>query len=219
MKNRIVTGWLCIGVGVVASHAAQPAAEQSKPASFPTPLSAQLPYDVDRRALASLDRDTQVPEAQRLFDIFAWQCLIALNWPASADGTADTSKTMADNKSPRVWMGWKNNEDVFRPDGQKPTPWDAREAVQQKEHYMWRFSKMLNERRSPENILHESVQAFTGPLVDQNGLFVRYESYINRPMFTYILENELYNQEGQIEFVATSAKQIQFPANDDSGSK
>ncbi|MDB5313820.1 MAG: hypothetical protein JWO38_8022 [Gemmataceae bacterium] len=182
------------------------------PRRFPAPLSPDLPYDVDVPALKALDRDKQVPEAQRLFDTFAWQAFIALNWPAGEDGAADRAKTMADAAAKRVWMGWRKNDTVYLPGGEPPAPWDPRAALNE-ERVLWRFSKMLNEKRSPENILTDSVQAFTGPLVDQNGVFVRYESYINRPEFDYIVENELYNQDGQIKFVAEKGQPIRFPAN------
>jgi hypothetical protein len=72
---------------------------------------------------------------------------------------------------------------------------------------------MLDESRSPLNELTETVQAFTGPLVDQNAAFVRYESYMNRAQFDYIVENELYNQEGQIEFTTVKGRAIEFPQN------
>lgn len=180
---------------------------------FPKPLSPDLPYDVDVETLAKLDRDNQIPEAQRLFDTFAWQAFIALNWPATADGEPDKAKSMKDNTANRVWMSWRRNDTVFLPNGEKPKPWNSHLALAEKDHFLWRFSKMLNERRSPENALTDFVQAFTGPLVDQNGVFVRYESYINKPQFDYIVEHELYNQEGQVEFIAKKGNKVQFPTN------
>lgn len=181
-------------------------------ADFPRPLALDLPYDVDLDALRALNRDQQIPEAQRLFDIFAWQCFIALNWPAAADGSPDRNKTIADVTSPRVWMSWRTNDSVFLPDGSRPEPWNPMAVLSQPEHYLWRFSKMLNESRQEVNELSASTQAFTGPLVDQNGVFVRYESYLNGPQFDYIVKNELYNQDGQVAF-AQQGKRIEFPAN------
>lgn len=180
---------------------------------FPTPLSSNLPYDVDVVALSQLDRDNQIPEAQRLFDIFSWQAFIALNWPSLPDGQPDNTKNMGENNALRVWMGWRTNDSVYKPDGSRPDPWNPEKALAEKEHVLWRSSKMIDESRSPVNELSDSMQAFTGPLVDQNGVFVRYESYINKVEFDYIVTNELYNQEGQIEFVATKGQEISFPAN------
>jgi hypothetical protein len=175
-------------------------------------LSPDLPYDIDVEALGKLNRDSQVPEAQRLFDTFAWQAFLALNWPANESGRPDRSKTLKDNTTKRVWMSWRRNDTLFLPNGEQPAPWDARTHLREK-RYLWRFSKMLNERTSPENTLTDSVQAFTGPLVDQNGIFVRYESYLNKTQFEYIVENQLYNQEGQVRFVVEKGNLIRFPAN------
>jgi hypothetical protein len=148
-----------------------------------------------------------------LFDAFAWQALIALNYPANPDGTPNRAAGLKDNASPRVWMSWRPNETVYLTDGGTPEPWNAVKQAAPGERFMWRFSKMLDESRSAVNELSESMQAFTGPLVDQNGALVRYESYINEPAFSYILQNQLYNQEGQYEFVARKAQEIAFPQN------
>lgn len=198
---------------VAVSLEANNPAKEVESGAKPFALSPDLPYDVDVAALSKLDRNKQIPEAQRLFDEFAWQAFIALNWPADANGGPDRTKTLKDNSSKRVWMSWRRNDTVFLPNGERPEPWDPKRTLAEKEHFLWRSSKMLNERRSPENALTDFVQAFTAPLIDQNGVFVRYESYINRVQFDYIVENELYNQEGQIGFVATRGQKIQFPAN------
>jgi hypothetical protein len=43
----------------------------------------------------------------------------------------------------------------------------------------------------------QNFQAFSGPLVDQNGKWVRYQILVNREEFEYIFENELYSQDGR----------------------
>jgi hypothetical protein len=187
---------------------------RSRAPAFPTPLSPVLPFDVDVATLQRLDRQNQIPEAQRLFDIFAWRAFIALAWPARPDGRPDTGRNLSDATSPRVWMAWRGNDSIFKPDGSKPDPWDGAAALRASgSAVMWRSSKMINESRSRANELSDSMQAFTGPLVDQNGVFVRYESLLNETQFDYIVENQLYNQEGQIEFVATRGQRIAFPAD------
>lgn len=199
---------LLIATAVQSANAAEHAT------AYPAPLSPQLPYDVDVAALRRLDRFEQIPEAQRLFDIFAWRAFVALSWPARADGSPDTSKSLADATSPRVWMGWRGNDTVFLPDGSKPEPWNAAAALRANAvPTLWRHTKMLDESRTASAELSDSMQAFTGPLVDQNGVFVRYESLINEAQFKYLFDNALYNQEGQIDFVATRGKPIEFPAN------
>lgn len=174
-------------------------------------ISAQLPYDVDVERLRRLNRDEQIPEAQRLFDAFAWQLFLALNWPARPDGMPDPTKTLSDASTPRVWMAWRSNETIFRPQGARPEPWDARHQISPSQHFLWRFSKMMDESRSPINELSESMQAFTGPLVDQNGALVRYESYVNQAQFDYIVQNELTTRKVSLSSLAAKAAASTFP--------
>nr|HML31116.1 hypothetical protein [Hyphomicrobium sp.] len=175
-------------------------------------LSPDIPYDVDLVKLGQLDRVSQIPEAQRLFDTFAWECFVALNWPATADGAPDTLKTIADTAMPRVWEGWRSNDSIFLSDGARPRPWTSDQAATNSNHVMWRFAKMLDESRDALNELTESTQAFTGPLVDQDGAFVRYESYVNKTEFDYIVQNGLFSQDGQVAF-SQRGGQVSFPAN------
>lgn len=57
----------------------------------------------------------------------------------------------------------------------------------------------------------QTEQAFdNGPLVDRQGHYVRLEILINKPMFDYILDNELYSIEGQKQF-SVAGKNISFP--------
>jgi hypothetical protein len=51
-------------------------------------------------------------------------------------------------------------------------------------------------------------QAQAGPLIDQNGSYVRYEIAINEPMYNYIRDNRLSNQKGLDAF-----GQINFPSS------
>ena len=57
-------------------------------------------------------------------------------------------------------------------------------------------------------MLDESGEPFqTGPLIDQNGQYTRYEILTNKSMFEYIVDNDLYNQQGQKAF----KKDADFP--------
>jgi hypothetical protein len=60
-------------------------------------------------------------------------------------------------------------------------------------------------------LLDESLQAFTGPMIDQNGKWVRYQEALNPIEYDYVVENKLYNLEGQAAY--TSHHKISFPAN------
>lgn len=172
-------------------------------------ITSTLPLDVDLEALSTLNIETDLPVAQRLFDEFAWQSFIALNWPATTDGQADLTKTIADNSAPRVWEYYRESSTIFLPDGSAPEAWG--QQIDPAQRTLVQTSKINNTNHPTGQLLDESLQAFTGPLVDQNGNWVYYEVLMNETEFNYILTNELYNQEGQALFTADNI--IDFPAN------
>ncbi len=67
---------------------------------------------------------------QRSSDLFSWQMLIALNWPAKAgqSGVPDTEKKLG-AAGMRVWETWRDTGDVFRKDAKgnplPPIAWNA----------------------------------------------------------------------------------------------
>lgn len=149
--------------------------------------------------------DRNLPAAQRLFDITAWKAFVALNWAARSDGEPDSSKDFADSTTPRVWEHWKQNSAIFLPNGEKPSPWADRTASESLDRFKagWRMDTTVDQGK----------QAFSGPLIDQNGKWVHYISLVNREEFNYIVNNKLYNQECQAVFLRNH--QISFPENDD----
>lgn len=50
----------------------------------------------------------------------------------------------------------------------------------------------------------------TGPLIDQNGQYARFEIVMNRPMFEFIVTNQLYHVKGQEDYLQQH-KRIVFP--------
>jgi hypothetical protein len=185
---------------------------------FPKALSSDLPYDIEPDKLAgALGQDLQlakaqpfseelrVPRSQRLFDIFAWRAFISLNWPADRSGKADNNKTIAD-AGPRVWEFWIEPSQIFKLDGSDPEPWPK--SVQEASRPL----KRTKAAWTPTVRADQNLQAFSGPLIDQNGKWVRYQVKINREEYDYIVENHLYNLDGQIEF--SREKTANFPASD-----
>jgi hypothetical protein len=191
----------------------------------------QLPYDVDTGALRKLSDspdageppysipDSNVPAAQRLFDVFAWQSFLALNWPATSDGAPDPTKTIADATAPRVWESYVDVALVYKENGAAPDPWQKASLQSESGHTFWMEGMGIG--RPPEDpalgsirtpVLDESLQAFTGPLIDQSGKWVRYEAAMNDVEFDYVVENKLYNLEGQEAY--TSRHAIAFPVGD-----
>lgn len=198
---------------------------------YPLPFDSRLPYDVNLAALRKLSTmpdkpappykipEDNLPAAQRWFDIFSWQAFLALNWPALPSGEPDNAKGLADAVTPRVWEYYVDVAQVFKADGEQPGKWESlsREAAARRVFWMsgLGLGKPASEGKSTEHIrdplLDESIQAFTGPLVDQNGKWVRYQVVFNRTEFDYLVENELYNLDGQIAF--TGRQKVSFPSN------
>ena len=197
MKVRNVFMFLnVLGLGCFAIHPTQ-AAEVSKSMY-------ELPHDVNNDLLKNYVKDGNIPSAQRLFDNFSWQTFIALNWPANPKtGKAEPEKKIGNGSAPLVWEFYRQASSIFLPDGAKPASWEAG------------LSKMTGEK-NPDitQLLDESLQAFKGPLVDQNGKWVRYNVVVNKTEFDYLYANELYNLDGQAAY--TNKHIVDFPVNTDS---
>ncbi len=213
------------------------AAAPSAPAydlNFPLPLSSSLPYDVNVAALRALSDtpdqpnppytipEANIPPAQRWFDIFAWQAFLALNWPALPDGQPNNALSLSDSKTPRVWEYYVDAGLVYRKDGAPPPPWkDAVTASQDKTFWMSGMSigTPADKKNAGDGDYiipvigggSGSLQAFTGPMIDQQGKWVRYQAAMNDVEFNFLVENKLYNLEGQVAY--TAKNQIVFPAN------
>lgn len=173
-------------------------------------LSPVIPREITAKPPFSLE------SLQHDFDVFSWQSFIALNWPANPDGTPNTNLTIGQNQSsPTVWQMWKSSREVFLPNGAKPNAWGEVENIPlvcknlTEEDLKKGVIKLSQVGKTP-NVLDESGEPFqTGPLIDQNGQYTRYEILINESMFNYIVENKLYNQEGQEAF----RKDADFPSS------
>jgi hypothetical protein len=184
--------------------------------NFPLPLSSALPFDVDIRTVRQLTAENRIPQATRLFDIFAWQTFLALNWPATRDGIPDAGKGLNNITDPRVYEFWRESRTVFRLDADKPEGWKASQywnatARAADNHEAPTPQLWMNKIADEAHYVDENLQAFTGPLIDQNGHWVRYEVLMNNTEFDYIYQNGLYNLEGQAAF--TAQHPIDFPAD------
>lgn len=209
---RLLVGVVCVlsmtSVCFAQSSSSSPATSPRR--SFPLPFSADLPYDVDVPTVQHLDRTGRVLDAQREFDILAWQSFIALNWPADGAGKPASGKTISDATSDRIWSYWRPANTVFLPDGVRPTPWVIGAALADttvlfRNKAAWRQHIDAN----------ENFQAFSGPLVDQNGKWVRYQVLVNHEEFDYIFQNRLYSLDGQVAFSQRpDDNQIVFPVDD-----
>lgn len=203
--NRIFPSWLSLvvsAVGITGCAANKP--------GLPTQLSSTLPYDVDIQKVQALDSEGKIVDAQREFDTLAWRAFTALNWPANDQGAPDESKTLADVTSPRVWQSWRLASSIFLPNGEKPQPWGmGGTALGTPSLFRTKAAWRQHTTSADENL-----EAFSGPLVDQNGKWVRYEVLVNREEFDYLVDNELYSQDGQVAFSQrATGNQTDFPVN------
>jgi hypothetical protein len=181
---------------------------------------------------SQLPGDASVPFSapfadQCAVDQFAWQNFIALNWPAASfdpndsskvsRGLPDTTRMIGDGTgdSQAVWEMYQPNSYVFAINANgslnppaigiegwqtATTPPSACGGKAQKSLVLTAISKAVDEPAGLE-------QAFSGPLVDQNGYYARYEVLLNFDAYNYIVSNHLYDTTQQ-------NIQINFPAGD-----
>lgn len=162
----------------------------------PALLSSGLPCAVTVAPPFDLDH------LQHEFDYYSWLTFIALNVPTGAPA----------NPGSPVWEQWKDLSEVMLPGGAVPSPWGARDtppAACQAAGAGAGADVMRMVGKLPDLLtLSPTSQPFNdGPLIDQDGKYVRYQILVNRPMFEYILEHKLYSRSGQVAF----ADPIVFP--------
>ena len=158
--------------------------------------------------------DGSLEGLQRDFDRLSWATFIALNWPATADGEPDKTKVIGqDGDNPTVWEAYKETTEIFLPGGRRPSDWgtpptppdDWPEAC--KDQYQPGDRLLVQISKVPNAVLTQAAQPFnTGPLIDQNGRYARFEILVNRPMFQTILDGQLYSKKGQ-----EGVKKVVFP--------
>ena len=177
-------------------------------ATTPLPvISPVIPADAQFHEPFSLE------SLQHDFDVFSWESFIALNWPAASVGVADTSVNIGQKPgAATVWQTYKESRDIFLPDGATPPPWGK--DLPPPSVCGDQDLPVLNQiAKVPNNVLDESAEPFqTGPLVDQNGQYTRFEILTNDVMFNYIAEKNLYSKSGQEAF----ATEADFPFGTDS---
>lgn len=224
-----------LALGGQGSGGAKPAATKAPPGgpnpTVPPTVTAQMaiiPPDIPKGAILG----------QNTFDFFSWQEFIALNWPAdprNCVAKVSGGTTILNGTGPRVWETYLTDGEVFVPPGQQPSPWCPQvnaaaanaslarrpEAVQKlaAESGVRRF---LSARSKFSPALAHTfpgvLEAFGGPLVDQNGRFVRYEVHLNKDEYDYLINPSrgtptpgvnLWSKSGQ----ALYAPAISFPVS------
>lgn len=190
-----------------ASPPSPPLVAATKTVTAATPgiqLSPTIPADVTASGstLAAL---------QPGFDVFSWNSFIAVSWPPGPGGGGDPTRQpgagpTGDNLT--VWEGWRSAPEVFLPGGKTPS-WDGPVEIPAacKAQYQTGMKVLQQVGKTPD-LLTAATQAFsTGPLVDQNRAYTRFQVVLNRGMFDYILGNTLYSKAGQQAFTGP----VKFP--------
>ncbi|TYL98427.1 hypothetical protein FXB40_05655 [Bradyrhizobium rifense] len=208
-------------------------------ASFPgfaPALTPDMPGDVDIALKQRLERAQEFSKVQREFDLNAWQMFLALNWPTNDQGQS-APRIEDTGFGPPHWTLWHDSSSIFQAKGAVPE--SCGKPPQQRQFVLSRnlaapVSAGLPAFRGPNeaSVASRSTrflgvisavgelnvsklggdiqQAFTGPLIDQNGNFVFYEIMIDPNEVNYLCDNKLYNINGQVAF-STSGGKVDMP--------
>jgi hypothetical protein len=241
MKCKIPAFLSACAIGFLSGASLSAAAQTpSYLASFPnfeahlTPQ--QLPGDVDVALEQKLQSEKKRAEVQRLFDLWAWQAFISLNWPTDSQGKALPN---AKSPVPPAWTLWTESPDLFLKGGARPAFCDTppqqralsliRNPVASLIRGLAPFKLPADfDKRAIRLLANNSAvgehsalvptddikQAFSGPIIDQNGDYVFYEILVNKNEVDYICENSLYSIKGQETF-ATTHSVVDLPAGVD----
>jgi hypothetical protein len=165
-------------------------------------LSPVLPFDV------TITGDKLETTILHDFDLFSWQSFIALSW-----STDDSEMIGINGDNSTKWETWKNAYDIFLENGETPQPWGT--PGQYPSSCTDSNGRLLIQVGKTPDLLTASEQPFkTGPLIDQNGLYTRFEIVVNQEMFNYIYNNDLYSFDGQGAF----NQNAEFPSGDNADS-
>jgi hypothetical protein len=207
-------------------------------APIPTP---PFPGDVDTKLKKKYDDAKQFAEVQRLFDLDAWQMFLALNWPTNGQG--QPAALITDYKfGPPHWTLWQTSSQIYRSDGKRPVacgpaPNAALEATAQRPAPLLRGLPLMAKPANvdPRSVLllgnlsavgnisivdlseghGETNQAFSGPLIDQNGNFVHFDIALDPHEVSYICETGIYTINGQEDFSKKNNSTLTFPSGTD----
>lgn len=130
------------------------------------------------------------------FDDYSWRAFVAMVWPAAKGqrGVADARLT-AGAPGPRVFETFKSLWEVFHNDGSAPAAdFNGYEPPGQNTcKAVTSFgSLLLASFNGLDDIGQAGIGELTGPLVAQNGRYVRYQTLYNRVAYDYIVSNRFY---------------------------
>lgn len=217
MDRRLVV--LAAAFALLAGRAASPVAAQGTPPLNPVVSTCNLTNDATAITAALLGSGLpcqamfpkKVPiellPLQRGFDYYSWLTFLALNAPAA--GGVIGSGRGAGGDAPTVWEQWQGLASVMLPGGATPPPFGTSvpppticPAAAKGEPIFEMISK------APPTLQISGEPLNSGPLIDQNGAYARFEILVNQPMYGYIVRNKLYSKQQQLNFTGP----VIFPA-------
>jgi hypothetical protein len=130
------------------------------------------------------------------FDDFAWREFVAMVWPAATGhrGVADTRKPLG-AAGPLVFETLKSIWEVFHEDGSAPV--SDFEVYDNAAHNACRVKPQFGDLvlasfSGIDDIGQAGAGELNGPLVAQNGRYVRYQTLYNQAAFEFIVRNRYY---------------------------
>src|SRR5216684_3587330 len=199
MIAKVVTGICCALIATLVLLGVALTAGRLNGAPTPA-LSSQVPNDVDMNSECKRKNECA-------FDEFSWESFVALNWAAvpGKRGRQDSAKPIWDKNrdkmagdrmwvpAPRVWETWKADYELFQNrTAPAPSPWDSFDGQTPCKGPFDHRAKVLASFSMTGNFNQAGDGKPDGPLIAQNGTYVRFEVRINEPEFDYILEKGYY---------------------------
>ena len=181
------------------------------------PKSYQIPFDINQRDKPPENQPPIITSQDQIND-FMWQSFVALNWPWKTNGSRgqpDINESPApwntgeESEGPVVWETYLKPNEVFIQPRLWPVDWND-EPPQSSCPEAGNFlgirmisSSSTNYSDNSDGLNQPFIQANypTGPAVDQNGNFLRYEVGLNQSYFSYISHFKYYNARRQIKAV------------------
>lgn len=147
-------------------------------------------------------KDVEIPQDFQgnpidFFDDFSWRMFVAMVWPTldGQRGTPDPTKAVGEPGS-RVFETFKALHEVFHSDGTPPSAWNTFDLPQYNpcdiqaafgDVTLGSFSKF-------SNLGQAGFGTLVGPLLAQNGTYVRFLTTYNNIEFAQIMDQTLYRR-------------------------
>ncbi|WP_448191593.1 hypothetical protein [Azospirillum sp. sgz301742] len=121
----------------------------------------------------------------------SWQSFVALNW--SAGGATIGKNASPGGDAPAVRQGWADAFTLMTPN---PPAWGTTAPLPAACKRVGQGPLLFMVGKTPD-LLTASTQPFdSGPLIDQNGRYTRFQILVNKPMYDFIIGNRLNTKEG-----------------------